>query len=177
MRLFFVCRPVRACRFPFCSHIASMICLAVPSCLSVPSCPAAPSCSAIFLRLFRSDCIRASALGAACSVYVSIIRMRLFFVRCPVRACRFPFCSHNCEHDLPCRPVFPCRPVLPRSPFSLCYFSSSISFGLYPNIGSWSRPLWHMQMRYELFLQKYLQIPIIFRTFASKYAHSVARYT
>ena len=192
--------------FPFARIFASMICLSVPSCLAVPSCPAAPSRSAIFLRLFRSDCIRASALGAACvsrlvladvpasifhqiflrlfrsdcirtsapraacSVYVSIIRMRLFFVRCPVRACRFPFCSHICEHDMLC------RPVLPRSPFSLCYLSSSISFGLYPDIGSWSRPLWHMQMRYELFLQKYLQIPIIFRTFASKYAHSVARY-
>ena len=128
--------------FPFARIFASMICFSVPSflavqsCPAVPSYPAAPSRSAIFLRLFRSDCIRTSALRAACvsrlvladvpasifpsnlsssisfglyptsapraacSVYVSIIRMRLFFVRCLLRACRFPFCSHICEHDL-----------------------------------------------------------------------------
>ena len=94
---------------------------------------------------------------------------------CPVLACRFPLCSHICEHDLPCRlscsapshapaalscpaasvyiPLSDvirhrlCRPasvsrlvlaVVPASIFP-SDLSSSISFGLYPNIGSLSR--------------------------------------
>ena len=75
--------------FPFARIFAGMIFLAVPSCPAVPSYPAAPSRSAIFLRLFRSDCIRASALGAApsgiCECVTSffcrnICKSRLFFV-------------------------------------------------------------------------------------------------
>ena len=123
--------------FPFARIFASMICLAVPSFLAVPSCPAAPSRSAIFLRLFRSDCIRTSPLRAAC---VS----RLVLADVPASIFPLDFSSSISFGLYPTSPLGAAcvsRLVLADVPASIfpSDLSSSISFGLYPDIGSWSR--------------------------------------